>query len=110
MDLRVRFTEPRELVAELKVDVDHVERRIVRLTTIARPLANGVATRVHVHAGAIVAGRAVILERYIGELWGVPETDDRTQREAAQALRWLEDRLAELELDVRAGVLEAHNA
>lgn len=108
--LRVRFTEPREFVDELRTDVALIERGVVRLTQQARPTYNGAVVRVSVVAGAIVDGRPVILDRYIGELWGMPDADEGVNRNAAQAVTWLEGQLRELGLQARAGVLEENDA
>lgn len=103
--LRVRFTEPAEFLDELKRDRDLIERKIVRLSKLGKPSPDGAATAAYVVAGAIVAGRPVVLERYIGDLWGITASDNRVQRDAGQMMRELRAGLAELELDERGGML-----
>jgi hypothetical protein len=107
--LVARFTDPREFVQDLARDVDLVERRIVRLSKVARPAMQGTATRVSVNAGAIVADRPVILETLIGDLWGSPE-DAKVQAAATAAIDELEQALQAIGLHVRAGMLEARDA
>lgn len=103
--LSTRFTDVDEFVADLRVDRQLVERGIVRLTKIARPAMNGAITRVWVHAGAIVDGRAVVLERYIGDLWRA-EADANVQAAATAIVDELEVAILELDLEPRAGHLQ----
>jgi hypothetical protein len=107
--LVARFTEPREFVEDLARDVDLVERKIVRVSKVARPAMQSTVTRVSVHAGAIVADRPVILETLIGDLWGAPD-DAQVQAAATAAVNELTYDLQALGLQVRAGLLEARNA
>lgn len=107
--LRVRFSDPGEFVEELEADLELVERKIVRLTALKRPAGpNGVLERVTMHAGAIVSGRPVILERHIGDLWGA-KADDDVLSAGRKALQDLEVELKKRGLEVRPGTLEAND-
>ena len=107
--LVARFTDPREFVEELARDVDIVERKIVRVSKVARPAMEGTVTRVSVNAGAIVADRPVILETLIGDLWGFAD-DAKVQAAATAAVDELEHALQAIGLQVRAGMWEARDA
>lgn len=101
-----RYTEPDEFMHDLACDVDDVERRVVRLTKMARSAGpGGSLTRVTVCAGAVVGGRLVKLESYIGDLWG-SAADDKVQAQATQLVKDLEERIADLGLQLRAGFFE----
>lgn len=104
--LQARFTEPDEFVEDLAHDIALVERGIVRLSKVGRPVMNGTITRVGVHAGAIVADRPVLLEVTIGDLWGM-NADADVQTAATDLVRDLGARLVALGLEVRAGMIEA---
>jgi hypothetical protein len=103
--LSTGFTEVDEFIADLRADRELVERGIVRLTKLARPAMHGAITRVSVHAGAIVDGRPVVLERYVGELWGHPRDAD-VQVAATGLLDEIDAAIRELGLEPRAGHLE----
>lgn len=105
--LRTRFSDVDEFVQELTVDVELVERRIVRITQTAQATGpSGVLVRITVQAGAIVEGRPVILESRIGELWGESSRDDEVLARATAMTDDLTGRLGALGLEVRPGLLE----
>lgn len=104
--LCVRFSEPAEYVAELERDKDLVERGLVRVTHLVYPVANGAVQRVILKAAAIVEGRPVILERFVGDLWGQREADDKVRQTLTRVAGELEDGLLNLGLEVRGGDVE----
>lgn len=109
--LRVRFTEPQEFLDELKQDRELVEREIVRASKIARPDATRILTNVSVQAGAIVAGRPIVLERYVGALWGERERDEQVHAAASELITQIKTRVEELGLELRPGLTEGgHDA
>jgi hypothetical protein len=101
-----RFSEPDEWAAEIIRDRDLVERQIARVTKTARPVMDGAATRAHVVASAIVEGRIVMLETYVGDLWGAA-ADEEVQQRASRIVGELENELHAAGLDVRGGIWEA---
>src|SRR3954453_1716435 len=103
--LSTRLTEVDEFVAELSADRELVERGIVRVTTLARPIMDGALTRIWVHAGAIIDGRPVVLERHVGELWG-GDHDAAVHARAAAIAAALDTAIRKLGLQPRAGQLQ----
>jgi hypothetical protein len=103
--LSTRFSEVDEFIAELTADRELVEREIVRVTELARPVMHGALTRVWVHAGAIVDGRPVTLQIYVGDLWASAQDDD-VQAEAAGLVDRLDAAIRGLGLEPRAGQLQ----
>lgn len=106
-----RFTEPDEFLDELRIaqgrSAHAVEGGVVRVTKLARPAGpNGVLTRITVNAGAIVHGRLVLLERYVGDLWGGPGDADVQQR-ATAIVAEIDEHAPGYGLDVRGGMFEA---
>jgi hypothetical protein len=103
----VVFTEPNEFVADLSSDHSRglVERGIVRLTKVGRPVFSGTFTRVTVEAAAIVDRRCVRLRCVCGDLWGHPD-DEQVQRRASELIRELERQLLDAGLELRAGVYD----
>ncbi|MGO9899347.1 MAG: hypothetical protein ACLP0J_06575 [Solirubrobacteraceae bacterium] len=101
------FTEPNELVAELARDHARglVERGIVRVTKVGRPVMNGTITRVSVEAAAVVDGRCVRLRCACGDLWSMVE-DEQVQRRATELVRELESELLDAGFEPRAGLYE----
>ena len=105
----VKFTDAAEFTAELGKDWGLVERAIVRLTTVTRPAREvdiPELRHVSVVATALVDGRIVRLDRYCGQLWGVPEGDKQVLELAGQVQRLIEEFCVEAGLEVRAGVYE----
>ena len=103
----VLFTEPNEFVAEIVRDQQRglVERGIVRVTKVGRPVMNGTITRVTVEAAAVVDSRCVRLRHPCGDLWGM-DADEQVQRRASELVRQLESDLLDGGLEVRAGVYD----
>ena len=101
-----RFSEPDEWAAEIIRDRDLVEREIARVTKTARPAMDGAATRAHVVASAIVEDRIIVLETYVGDLWGAA-SDEQVQERASRIARELQNELHAPGLDVRGGIWEA---
>lgn len=103
----VRFNAPEEFVEELARDADRVHRRIVRVT--CRYSASRLSPNIHhlsVVASALVDGQVIQLERYVGDIWRIPEEDGKVYAQRDQVMGELAQRLAALGLEVRAGVLE----
>lgn len=107
--LRVRFTEPREFVDELRTDAALVERGVVRLSGIYRPRGDGVTAQLSVIAAAIVEGRPVHLEHPIGDVWG-NQADASTVSTAELLMDDLRSELEALGLTIRPGLLEENDA
>jgi hypothetical protein len=103
----VVFTEPEEFIAEIARDHARglVERGIVRVTKVGRPVMNGTITRISVESAAIVADRCVRLRCVCGELWGM-DADEDVQRRASELVRRLESGLRDAGLEPRAGLYE----
>jgi hypothetical protein len=103
----VLLTEPDEFVAEIVRDQQRglVERGLVRVTKVGRPVMNGTITRVTVEAAAIVDRRCVRLRHPCGDLWGM-DADEQVQRRASELVRQLESDLLDGGLEIRAGVYE----
>jgi hypothetical protein len=103
----VLFTEPNEFIAEIVRDQQRglVERGIVRVTKVGRPVMNGTITRVTVEAAAIVDSRCVRLRHPCGDLWGM-DADEQVQRRASELVRQLESDLLDGGLEIRAGIYE----
>jgi hypothetical protein len=103
----VVFTEPNEFVAEIARDDARglVERGIVRVTKVGRPVMNATITRVSVEAAAIVDGRCVRLRCVCGVLWGMVD-DEQVQRRATELVRELESELRDAGLEPRARLYE----
>lgn len=104
--LTVRFTDPDEYLAELERDVFAVERKIVRVTKLARQSRSGAYSVAFVRAGAIVEGRPVLFESVIGTLWGFGPGDDEVQRKLDELVQRLEVGITTLGLEPRPGILE----
>ena len=103
----VLFTEPNEFVAEIVRDHQRglVERGLVRVTKVGRPVMNGTITRVTVEAAAIVDSRCVRLRHPCGDLWGM-DADEQVQQRASDLVHQLESDLLDGGLEIRAGVYE----
>lgn len=106
-----RFTEVDEYLAELRGEharsAHAIDRGIVRVSKLARPGGpGGMLTNVTVHAGAIVRGRLVVLERFVGQLWGSAPGDDEVQDRASEVVAELTAGLRDVGLEVRAGLFE----
>jgi len=84
-----RFSEPDEWAAEIIRDRDLVQREIARVTKTARPAMDAAATRAHVLASAIVEDRIIMLETYVGDLWGAA-SDEQVQERASRIARGTE--------------------
>ncbi len=52
---------------------------------------------------AQVLNNVVRLDRYCGELWGIPDPDSKTYTKAQEAMEQLEEEIKSLKLEVRAG-------
>lgn len=103
--IRARYTEPAEFLADLERDKAEVEGNLVRLTKIARPVPDLAVTRVAVLASVIMRGRLAVLEMYVGDLAGLG-TDDAVQEAADKVIRVLEEGVADMGLELRAGLYE----
>ena len=86
----VLFTEPNEFVAEIVRDQQRglVERGLVRVTKVGRPVMNGTITRVTVEAAAIVDSRCVRLRHPCGDLWGRTLTSRCSGAPASSSASW----------------------
>jgi hypothetical protein len=100
------YTQPDEFAHDLIADKDDVERGVVRLTKTARPAgpAGAALTRVSVEAGAIVAGRLLILRVVCGDLWGQGPEDEKVQARATELVSALEEQLSTAGFELRAGL------
>jgi hypothetical protein len=103
----VMFTEPNEFVAEISRDHARglVERGIVRVTKVGRPVMSGTVTRVTVEAAAIVDSHCVRLRCECGDLWGLGD-DEQVQQRATELVRELENELVDAGLEPRAGLYD----
>ena len=90
----VRFNQPREFVAELQARGPTLEP-LVRLTLVGRrgQFRDGTPLPVQelsVHAGYLRRTGEVVqlvtLDHFVGDWWGIPEQDARTQERADQVL------------------------
>lgn len=107
-----RFTEVDEYIGELRGEharsAHAIDRGIVRVSKLARAGGpGGMLTNVTVHAGAFVRGRLVVLERFVGQLWGSGAPgDDEVQDRASEVVAELTAGLRDVGLEVRAGLFE----
>ena len=80
-----------------------MKREIAQVTKTARPVMDGATTRTHLLASAIVDGRIITLETYVGALWGAA-SDEQVQERASRIVRELENELHAPGLDARGGI------
>lgn len=104
---KVRFSEGREFLEELRQDHDLVVRRLVRITRLWRPVPDSPSLHsVYLVATCEVVENIVYLERYFGIVWGIKEQDQAVMDKLDAAQRDLEKRLADLGLEIRGGMIE----
>lgn len=102
----VRFHHADEFLAELALDTDQIERKIVRTTyrnDYQQPF-----TAVSVVASAIVAGHVVTLEQRCGNYMNRDDTDGKEVLDRAdKVIEEVRRGAAKLGMEVRAGVFVA---
>lgn len=106
----IKFTDLDAFVEELRKDRFKVERRIVRVTRAERPSSRGAVNVVLLAFAKIndtVASDLLKLEYFVGQIWPkYPEYSTVTERNFAEAKQRLEQALADLNLEVRDGIVE----
>lgn len=100
------LTEIGEFLSELDRDVPHLDRPLVRVSKVGRPVEGAALTAVSVEAGYVAHGEIVRLRIYCGYLWGLDEQDLETQDKATSTMREIEDGIATRGLQVRAGLYD----
>jgi hypothetical protein len=107
----VRFNQPSEFVAELQARGPNLEP-LVRLTLVGRrgQLRDGTPLPVQelsVHASYLRRTAEVVqlvtLETFVGDWWGIPDQDARTQERADQVLDLVRAAAEAAGLEVAAG-------
>lgn len=105
--LFVRFNDPKEYIAELGRDHEHIDRGIVRLTQCVSQTAQPPIRHLLVVATARVGDTVVRFERFCGELWGKEfHQDTGIMKKAEAVMQHIEEACHALELEVRAGIFE----
>jgi hypothetical protein len=111
----VHFSELEQFLEELELHAENdevaIERGVVRVTPIYRPLAGGVAKLCHVRA-AFISTRLgslpeeIHVEALCGQLWGHEEGDAKTCDKRAAMLEALAAAIERLGLEQRGGYYE----
>lgn len=101
----IRFNVADEFLAELEVDKDFIERKIVRVTALFRPAKRLPFRRVYLLSTAkLLNGDILWLEKFLGPHWEIQSEDnDRTREIYERELTSLKERLHDLGFEVRAG-------
>lgn len=107
----VKFNDPDEFIEELKKERGNIRLNIVRLTNRWTPIPNVAPIR----ALSVIATAQVThgithdiirLEKYCGNIWDIGEEDKDTYDRAKQIHDKVEKACQELEIEVRAGIVE----
>lgn len=109
--MRVRFSDVDEYLEELRKDAPLVDRKILRLTNSFQ--ARSFSPHIHtltVMATARVNDSVVVLEASCGDLWGQSVPDEETLGRADAIHSRIKQTAADLELEVRAGLLVSADA
>jgi hypothetical protein len=106
MNTIIKFNDAKEFVAELQLSRLHMPEPILRVTkSFEQSGAVPSAFLVSVIATFEMRTRIVRLNRYCGEHW--PHADQKAVELADSTIKVLEDAAKELEVEVRAGVIES---
>jgi len=118
--MKVQFNAVEEFLAELRADVDLIDRKVVRVTKTFRMLPHG-AQEIAIVATAVIGGEKIVLngkgfeppvfivrlDRFIGNVFfprEPVEEDKKVVERASQIAGEIENELQKMGMTVRAGV------
>ena len=108
----VQFNNIEEFLAELTTDLEHLDRMLVRVTTLYRQSAlSRIIHYVSVVATTRVAADLIRLDVHCGELWSVDTHQNAPVLKRVEAVQpHLRALCAQRGLEVRAGLLQRAEA
>jgi len=105
--MKIQFNSIDDFIEDLRVDREKIERGIVRVNFLTKPLnSTPNVRRQFLIAQCIISGHVVALERYLGDIWGIGETDEKTHEKGDELRAALINKLRGMGLEIRGGMIE----